>query len=340
MAKWRKNRKVPFDELREHECPNCGHEFKGYYCPNCGQSNTEFDRPVGFVFYDFLGNLFAFDSRFVHTFRDLLFRPGFLTTEFFQGRRVRYAPPFRLYIFVSFILFLLLQVMSNKALEQSFKRLQQADEGAALADSISQGNGDSVNVDLGAIPGQEADSAQLSIKLEDYLKAKNIRESMLVAAHQVDQKLKTAKDPSERKKLMELSGMLRSPQQLISRMLKYLSWAFFVLLPVFALLLKLFYVRRKIYYIRHLIFSIHIHSFLFVILTLVVLLNLIFHGSIGVLSLWLLVIAPIYIYLAMHNFYRQGYLKTFFKFILLGAIYNLVVVLTVVYVFVQALNVI
>ncbi|HKJ79206.1 MAG TPA: DUF3667 domain-containing protein, partial [Prolixibacteraceae bacterium] len=48
---------------------------------------------------------------------NLVFRPGFLTKAFFAGRRVRYAPPMHFFIFVSFTLFLLLQVFTNRSLE-------------------------------------------------------------------------------------------------------------------------------------------------------------------------------------------------------------------------------
>lgn len=335
MAKWRRKEKVPFEELKVHECPNCGHEFKGYYCPNCGQSDTEFDRPAGFVFYDFLGNFFAFDSRFLLTFRDLMVRPGFLTNEFFRGRRARYAPPFRVYIFVSFVLFLLLQVMTNSALDHSYDKTKNNEQGVAIADSVLKSNIDS----LRTVTGAKADSARTDINLGSILSAENPNGSMEAIANQLDQQLGKTTDASKRKRILELQNMLRSPQQLVSKVFKYLSWAFFILLPLFALLLKLFYVRRHIFYVRHLIFSIHIHSFLFFVLILIVALNLIFSTGVAQLSFWLLVLVPVYIYLAFRNFYKQGYLKTFFKFILIGAVYNLVVISTVVYVFIHALNI-
>jgi len=110
-------RQKPIEELEHVQCKNCDCEFQGYYCPNCGQEITEFNRPISFVFYDFMGNFFAFDTRFFKTFWNLLVRPGFLTIEFFKGRRVRYSPPFRVFIFLSFVLFLLLQLVSYKGLD-------------------------------------------------------------------------------------------------------------------------------------------------------------------------------------------------------------------------------
>ncbi|MFY9151833.1 MAG: DUF3667 domain-containing protein [Prolixibacteraceae bacterium] len=109
---------IALHELEMIRCENCDHEFKGYFCPVCGQEVAEFNRPMGFVLYDFVGNFFAFDTRFFQTFWYLVSRPGMLTSEFFAGRRVRYSPPFRIFVFLSFILFLMLQFYSESWLDQ------------------------------------------------------------------------------------------------------------------------------------------------------------------------------------------------------------------------------
>lgn len=61
----------------------------------------------------FLNDYFTFDSKIVRSFRPLLFKPGFLTTEFLNGRRVRYIPPLRMYLFVSILFFLLLSLQTT-----------------------------------------------------------------------------------------------------------------------------------------------------------------------------------------------------------------------------------
>ncbi|HET9473089.1 MAG TPA: DUF3667 domain-containing protein, partial [Steroidobacteraceae bacterium] len=47
------------------------------------------------------------DSRLWRTLGYLLARPGRLTSEFFAGRRVRYLPPFRLYLVISLLFFVI-----------------------------------------------------------------------------------------------------------------------------------------------------------------------------------------------------------------------------------------
>lgn len=336
VKRWFKKDKQSISQQHEHPCPNCSYVFKGFYCPNCGQSTSEFDRPLGFIFYDFLGNFIAFDSRFYKTFGDLIFKPGFITREFFKGHRARYAPPFRVYIFMSFILFLLLQIMTNRGLNKALDYAIENDT-VALAGPVLQPEMDSLNVELAT--AESSQKIGFALDLNELLKADNIRGSVHNLANQLENKAQQTDDPIEKKRFLKIVDTLRSPEQMISRFLKYLSYAFFVLLPIFALLLKLFYVRRKVYYIRHLVFSVHLHSFLFFILSVIIAFNLIFPTNIGVHALWLFLIIPIYIYIAQKNFYKQGYLKAFTKFLLIGLIYNFLLMVSLVSVFINALGV-
>lgn len=97
-----------------YTCKNCSKEFSGNYCPECGQSVKEFERPFQFLIIDFMGNMFAFDTRFWKTFVAILFKPGTLALDYVKGHRVKYMPPFRFYVFVSFIFFLLLNIYSSR----------------------------------------------------------------------------------------------------------------------------------------------------------------------------------------------------------------------------------
>ncbi len=82
----------------------------GPYCYHCGQSEKGLIRHLAGVIGDFLDTVLNFDSRTFRTLWPLYFRPGFLTTEYFAGRRVRYVTPFRLYFFLCVITFLFIQV--------------------------------------------------------------------------------------------------------------------------------------------------------------------------------------------------------------------------------------
>ncbi len=85
-------------------CRNCGHELAGAFCAACGEP-----RPSArewswrhFV-HDAMHEFLHVDAKIVRTIGLLLFRPGFLTAEYWDGRRTSYIRPLRLYIVMAAI---------------------------------------------------------------------------------------------------------------------------------------------------------------------------------------------------------------------------------------------
>lgn len=90
-------------------CANCGTPLLGDVCYACGQPVKGLVRHLGSILHDVADTIFNIDSRIFRTLGPLYFRPGYLTNEYFAGRRVRYVTPFRLYFFLSVAAFLLMQ---------------------------------------------------------------------------------------------------------------------------------------------------------------------------------------------------------------------------------------
>ena len=86
-------------------CLNCGATILGRYCSACGQRRDPHVHTVGHFLQEATEDLTHADSRVWQTLFALLFKPGYLTREFFAGRRSRYLPPVRLYLVVSILLF-------------------------------------------------------------------------------------------------------------------------------------------------------------------------------------------------------------------------------------------
>jgi hypothetical protein len=87
--------------------------------------------------------------------------------------------------------------------------------------------------------------------------------------------------------------------------------ALFVLLPIFAFILKLFFWRRGSFS-HHLVFSFYFFSFLFVVFSIILTVNLIWEipDSID----WLVVLSTFfYLIIAIKHFYQQGYFVSFIK---------------------------
>ncbi len=93
-------------------CPNCGIQLAAQfaYCPACGQGTDRRIDSFNEISRDFLEEYFSFDSKVFKSLLPLLYKPGFLTNEYVQGRRARYIPPLRMYLTISLLAFLMLAV--------------------------------------------------------------------------------------------------------------------------------------------------------------------------------------------------------------------------------------
>jgi uncharacterized protein DUF3667 len=101
---WRRKPKKELAPLTH--CENCGTELRGHYCSNCGQAAIDYRRSFRHVIVDVLDSFLNWDSKFIRTIGLLLWRPGWLTNQFVEGRRVRFLHPLRLYLLVSIVFFL------------------------------------------------------------------------------------------------------------------------------------------------------------------------------------------------------------------------------------------
>jgi hypothetical protein len=83
--------------------------------------------------------------------------------------------------------------------------------------------------------------------------------------------------------------------------------AVFLLLPVFTFLLYLLYRKSGRFFAEHLIFTLHVHAFAFVVLTLEL-----------ILPDWMEIIVPVwilvYLYLALRRVYQESHRRTALKF--------------------------
>lgn len=103
---------APAESAPFERCPNCAAPLQGPFCFACGQSKKGLIRHFSSIIGDFLDSVLALDSRTWRTLGPLYVRPGYLSNEYFAGRRVRYVTPLRLYFFLSIIAFLVIAAAS------------------------------------------------------------------------------------------------------------------------------------------------------------------------------------------------------------------------------------
>ncbi len=269
----------------EYTCKNCSEKFHGNYCPECGQSVKEFERPFQFLIIDFMGNMFAFDTRFWKTFVAILFKPGSLALDYVKGHRVKYMPPFRFYVFISFIFFLLLNYYSSQKTK------------------INPENKNNVTI-FGNYEVSDSLNTSDNLKIGDELLT----------------------EPKEKDdEATKMAFLNKHPEIFFDQLLTNLSWAMFLLMPLYGFLLWLFYRKAQNYYITHFIMAINQHAFMFVVLFIVLLLAVVLPDFSYSFRNYLILLIPVYFTIGHKILYQQKTWKTILKLILIGIVYSMVV---------------
>lgn len=114
-------------------CANCGASMQGEFCHECGQSIHSVLKPLHGMIEETVETVLHIDGRIVHTLPPLLLKPGFLTLEYFSGRRVRYIAPFRL----MFVLCLLSLFVFHLAVNQISSKIAPPGHAATTVDSTA-----------------------------------------------------------------------------------------------------------------------------------------------------------------------------------------------------------
>lgn len=79
-------------------CTNCGGASSDY-CSQCGERQPgHHDLSVKHFAHDVVHEFVHLDSKLFRTLRDIISKPGFLTEEYFAGRKSRYIAPLRLFL--------------------------------------------------------------------------------------------------------------------------------------------------------------------------------------------------------------------------------------------------
>ena len=327
-------------------CLNCGTGLKGPFCYFCGQPDRNFMRFFPVLLRDLMEDLLDLDSRFIRTMKPLLFKPGRLTRDYMEGRRFRYAPPMRLYIFSSIVFFLLAALLSTNSIPLttsvgenglSIHLDEPAVEQQTVEDTLSNLPPDvreKVDTDEIPVEGWDREVVTSPLKLEDiqFNDEPWDRETNPVDIVWLPDWLNDRINDEIEGSPHKAEQINENPNLIIDKVFDILPATMFVLLPVVALIFKFWYLFAKRYYIEHLIFSLHNHAFLFVSLTLILLANVgesqftaYNHSAAASAMTWVMVVIgtwiPLYMLISLRVVYRQNWLMTIIKFVLIGLSY-------------------
>ncbi|MEP6822612.1 MAG: DUF3667 domain-containing protein [Chthoniobacterales bacterium] len=102
-------------------------------------------------------------------------------------------------------------------------------------------------------------------------------------------------------------------------------------IPIFAVILKVLYVRKKRHYIEHLVYALHVHSFVYLAVVLIVLLAMGANRTVPALSGWLIGLLVsttcVLVFFSIRRVYKQGWIMSIVKFLIGGLAYLMVLAL-------------
>src|SRR5881227_1202733 len=313
-------------------CENCGAELQGHWCSQCGQPAIDYRRSFRHVIADLLDEFLNWDSKFFATIALLIFKPWRLTNEFLAGKRVRYANPLRLYLLAS-ILFFFAVNYGTRGIKFEPGKIGPKDRAELEADLKNTDLPPEAREKLQALLQESSPSpapspppsAQTSQQKKEYGK---IGERPFVAFD--DAKSTTPFERWIEARAKEKMGEHGTKMGLfISTLFSNLPYMMLCCIPLFALVLKLLYIRGRIFYIDHLIYALHIHSFFYAGIMLIVLATIgVTRFGPGAIAGWLIALLWIafvtQIFLSIRYVYRQGWFFSICKFIFGGFVYLMV----------------
>jgi hypothetical protein len=363
----RKSRRRWFSRQKDRQlppltnCENCGAELTGHYCSQCGQPAIDYRRSFGHVLLDVLNEFLNWDSKFFGTIGLLITRPWRLTNEFVSGKRVRHVHPLRLYLLASILFFF---VVNYAAKGLRFEPGKIPEEKRAEVSAVIAEKRDEIQKELEKenLSPEERRKAQQAL---DYWTNPSPSPTASVSPSATASAAASASvSPGESKRRdygavgdrpflvfdekessstpferwLEARAKEKMGEQgtkmglFITTLFSNLPYMMLCCIPLFAFVLKILYLRRHIFYIDHLIYALHIHSFFYTGVMLIVLvtmgINRVIPGQFAdwiIAALWITFV--IQIFLSIRRVYRQGWFISTVKFFVGGLAYLIVLFL-------------
>lgn len=339
-------------------CQNCNIENQSpfQYCSSCGQKNTDGKITFSELWAEFQDSVLNIDSRTWRTSKNL-FIPGKLTLEYFSGKHRRYVHPLRL-LLVTSVLFIIAmnfqdfqsttnhtyniyeRILKNYERKRIYGILENITDSTNtifsdqhtenITDTILTSFRDSINHLLLEGDNESAirygDGYQDSIDLNHYasfgdenveMVSKrdflNMEEEELVAVY------KKEAGHIERLFFKQKAKLIKDESLLFKTIIGHSTWTTLLMMPCLAFILYLLYIRHPYFYVEHLIFTFHVQSFIFLVVSFIIL-------GWNIFPLWILYLLQgvilIYLFMAMWKVYKQNIFKSFLKLFVLCISYG------------------
>lgn len=272
---------------RPAACLNCGSTRVEEFCPHCGQRNVDMRTPARDLALDAVEDGLSLDSRVGRTVAPFLFRPGYLTVEWTEGRRARFSSPLRLYLLASFAFFLVTSFSGD--MDPRFQ-IDDEDRTAALAEVRSELDRAGVATDERLVVGLGSEQHIPPGTAEQHEKLRG--QGWL--GRVVDDRWKAFGKMSQAELVDRLNRAFR----------EWVPRVMFFLVPAAVLILAMLWRRRWLS--EHVVLALHLHALAFTLLTVGLALRLLpWAGARGALGAALGAWSAAYFLLALRRVYGQ-----------------------------------
>jgi len=304
-------------------CANCQTPLVGPHCHECGQLAEDFHKSIWKLTVEAVESLLHLDGRLFSTLPDLIRRPGQLTREYLDGKRASQVAPFRMFLVILLIAFFVGHAASKAG----------AGKHEATGDhDTTVHSGSILNTNVIRPGSPEAQAYEREVMADPDM-TENEKKTQIAAArgdwasfgrHLADDVSEQTKagaaaapkmdDAQDAEKLRNLEHWFNARMEQVrqdpARFALILEiWAHRVAilaLPVSALMLTLLFAFNRRYYVfDHVIFS--MHSLSFQLLLLIVIMAL---GVLTPLAWWLLLLAPVHLFIHMKGTYQRSTIGT------------------------------
>lgn len=306
------NSPAPQAQANSGSCLNCGHVLHGRYCGNCGQEPKELRRPFFKLSAEAVHSVLELDGRAFRTLFCLLTKPGFLSREYFSGKRASYTPPLRLFLVISISYFLLISLYTSI---QSFEE---------VLNGASSGEREQLITSNPENQDDEDDDDDGRDDIRQFIENINLP----FFSEQINSNLRSA---MQEQADSNMDTLIEDPGEFAAGYLEYITVFMLLMIPLLALIQKVVYIRSGNYYVEHLVLTLHNFSFIIFALFVNSVFDLVAQKQLFIVSalfdyagtavyIWLWV----YLFLSLKNYFQQGKGITLLKFITATILYGLI----------------
>ena len=313
------------------KCKNCKEDLSGQmkFCSNCGQKNIA-KLNLKYILSQFVEDIFNVDSKVFRTLRYLSIKPGFLTQEYIEGKRVNYVPPIRLYIVMSVLFFFVFSMIDFGDMPVTNYSFGNESQASIVKDTITvDGVKFTINNKTVTVLTEELKRLDYEGRLEEGL------DSL------------TAEMPSFAAYISRKAALSKIKDEgFFDILTDQFSLFLLLFLPFFALMYATLFSGRKKGFIGHLIFNLHLNSFVMFSLLIVFLMDLIVPDDISLIDgisidtlpgIIVFLFGQYYLIKAIMRFYECKWWIAFYKYIFLMIGYLILAIVFFLFVFASSL---